>query len=70
MTALMAERLTRMPHVREVWCSNSGPVKSYTALQTVHHCFNINANSCVASAQWREDGHRKLVTRFGIIRRV
>jgi len=31
------------------------PAKSYTALQ-----------SCVALALWRRDGHRKLVTRFGV----
>jgi len=31
----LAERLTRMPRVREVWSSKPGPAKSYTALQTV-----------------------------------
>jgi len=42
--------------------------KLNTALQTVHHCLNIYAGSCVALVLWREDEHRKLVTRFGIIR--
>jgi len=46
------------------------PAKSYTALQTVRHRFNINAGSCVALAMWRGDGHRQIVTRFGVIRRV
>jgi len=46
------------------------PAKSYTALQTVRHRFNICAGSCVAFALWRENGHRQLVTRFGVIRRV
>jgi len=41
--------------------------KSYTALQTAHHRFNIYAVSFVALALWRGDGHRKLVTRFGEI---
>jgi len=39
-------------------------------LQTVRHRFNIYESSCVASALWRGDEHRKLVTRFGVIRRV
>jgi len=36
------------------WCSegrefvSQRPAKSYTALQTVHHCFNIYVRSCVA----------------------
>jgi len=46
------------------------PAKSYTALQTVRHRFNIYGGSCVALAQWRGDGYRKLVTRFGVTRRV
>jgi len=46
----MAERLTRVPRVREVWSSNFGPAKSYTVLQTVRHCFNIYAGSSVALA--------------------
>jgi len=37
----MAKRLTRVPRVREVWSSNPGQAKSYTALQTVRHRFNI-----------------------------
>jgi len=57
-TASMVERLTR---VREVWSSNPGPAKSYPALQTVRHSFNIYASSCAALALWRGDGHRKLV---------
>jgi len=40
----------------------SRPAKSYTALQTVRHRSNIYASSCVASAQWRGDGYRKLDT--------
>jgi len=44
--------------------------KSYTALQTVRHRFNIYAGSCVALALWHGDGHCQLVTRFGVIRRV
>jgi len=46
----MVERLTRVPRVREVWSSNPGLAKSYTALQTVRHRFNIYASSCVALA--------------------
>jgi len=41
-----------------------------TALQTVCHRFNIYAGSCVALALWRRDGHRQLVTRFGVIRQA
>jgi len=48
LTASMAEQLTCVPHVREVWSSNPGLAKSYTALQTVRHSFNIYASSCVA----------------------
>jgi len=39
-------------------------------LQTVRHRFNIYASSCVALALWRGNGHRKLVTRYGVIQRV
>jgi len=39
-------------------------------LQTVRHHFNFYASSCVSLALWRENGHRKLVTRFGVIRWV
>jgi len=39
-----------VPRVREVWSSNPGPAKSYTALQTVRYCFNIYASNCVALA--------------------
>jgi len=39
-------------------------------LQTVHHRFNIYVSSCVALALWRGEGHSKLVTCFGVIRRV
>jgi len=42
----------------------------YCALQTVHHGFNIYVSSCVTLALCRGNGHRKLVTRFGVIRRV
>jgi len=60
----LAERLTCVHRVREVWSSNPGPAISYTALQMVHQRFNIYADSCVALALWRGDEHRKLVTRF------
>jgi len=43
------------------------PTKSYTV---VRHRLNIYAGSCVALALWCRDGHRKLVTRFGVILRV
>jgi len=62
----MVERLTRVLRVREVWSLNPGPDKSYIALQTVRHRFNIYASSCAGLAQCREDGRRKLVTRFGV----
>jgi len=39
-------------------------------LQMVCHDLNIYANSWVVLALWHGDGHRKLVTRFGVIRRV
>jgi len=32
---------THVPRMREVWSSNLGPAKSYSALQTVRHRFNI-----------------------------
>jgi len=45
------ERLDgRTVKARMVWSSNLRPAKSYTALQTVCHCFNIYANNCVALA--------------------
>jgi len=69
-TASMAERLTYVLRVREVWSSNLELAKSYTALQTVRHRFNIYASSCVALALWRGVELRKLVIRFGVIRRV
>jgi len=45
-----AERLTRVPRVREVWSSNPGLAKPYTALQTARRSFNIYAGSCAALA--------------------
>jgi len=66
----MTEQLMLVPRVWEVWSSNHGPDKSYTALQMVCYCFNIYASNCVVLALWCEVGHRKLVTRFGIIRQV
>jgi len=42
------------------------PAKSYTALQTVRHRFNIYAGSFVALTLWRRDGHRKFVKRLGL----
>jgi len=47
--------------VRMVWSSNPESAKSYKALQTVWHRFNIYASSSVALALWRADGHRKLM---------
>jgi len=35
----MVEQLARVPLVLEVWSSNLGPAKSYTALQMVCHRF-------------------------------
>jgi len=43
---------------------------SLTAFQTVRRRFNIYAGSCVALALWREDGHRQLITHFGLKQRV
>jgi len=37
------------------------------AFQMVRHHFNIFQSSCVVLALRREVGHRKLVTRFGVI---
>jgi len=37
--------ITSVRRVREVWSSNSRLAKSYTALQTVRHRFNIYANN-------------------------
>jgi len=44
--ASMAERLTRVLHLRKIWSLNSGPSKSYTVLQTVCHWFKrvLNPN--------------------------
>jgi len=66
----MDKRLTRVTRVQEIWSSNPGPTKSYTSLQTVRHRFNIYVSSCVDLALWHEHRHRKLVKRFGIIRRA
>jgi len=44
-TASLAKQLTCVPRVQEVESSFS---KSYTALQTVHHPFNIYTGSYVA----------------------
>jgi len=46
--ASMAEPLSRLPRVQEVWSSNPEPAKSCKALQTVRHRFNIYTSSCVA----------------------
>jgi len=46
----MVERLTRMSRVREF--DSQRPGKSYTALQTIRHRFNIYASS-VAALPWR-----------------
>jgi len=39
-------------------------------LQTACHRSDICAGSCVAFALWSGDGHRQLVTDFGVILRV
>jgi len=44
----LSERITRVPRVGEVWSSNPGPAKSYTALKTVR--YYIYASNCVALA--------------------
>jgi len=69
-TASMAELLTCLPLAWEVCSSNPGLGQISTALQIVRHRFNTYASSCVALALWRRDGHRQLVTHFGVIRRV
>jgi len=46
----MAEQITRVPRVREVWSSNPELLKSYAALQTVRRRFIIYGSSCVALA--------------------
>jgi len=62
--------LTHVPRVREVESSFPKGRSNLTVLQMVRHHFNIFAGSCVALALWCRDGHRQLVTRFGIIRWV
>jgi len=57
-----------LSRVQEVWNSIPGPAN--IVLQMVWHRFNNYASNCVALVLWRGDGHRKLVTRFGVIRRV
>jgi len=44
----MIEKLTRVPRVQEVWRSNPGPAKSYTALQRF-----TTASTQVAVLPWR-----------------
>jgi len=66
----MAERLTHVIRMREVWSPNARLAKFKTALQTVRHRFNIYTSSCVALALWRGDGYRILVARFGVIQWV
>jgi len=65
---VFSRSVTRVPRVQEVESSNYRPTKYCMALQTVRHHFNIYAGSCVALAQCRGNEHRKLVTRFGVIR--
>jgi len=67
----MAERLTHVPRVREVESlfpkdrpNLTQRCKRFTTALTYKH------SSCVALALWRGDRHRKLVTRFSVIRRV
>jgi len=46
------------------------PAKFCTALQAFRHHFNIYTGSCFALVLLCGDGHRKLVTHFGVIRQV
>jgi len=64
--------VTRVPRVREFGVYNPGAVKFYTALQAVCHRLNICASLpvCRVLALWHGNGHRKLVTRFVVIRRI
>jgi len=48
----MAERLSRVPRVREVWSSNPEPAKSYTALQRF---VTDSISTQVAVLPWRYD---------------
>jgi len=68
MTVSMAEWLFRVPRVLRVKSLNPRAPKSYTALQTFCHRFSIYAISYVVLAQYRGDGHRKLITGFSVIR--
>jgi len=43
----MAERLIRVPRVQKIWSLNPRLAKSYKALQTVRHRFNIYESSRV-----------------------
>jgi len=57
--------------VWEIESSNPKDRPILHRLQAVGHRFNIYyAGNCVALALWRDDGHCKLVTCFGVIRRV
>jgi len=42
--------LTRVPRVQEIESSNSGPDRSYTALQMVRHHFNMYTSNFFALA--------------------
>jgi len=70
-TVSIVERLSVCLVCGSFGVQNPGLV-NYVALQTVRHRFNIYANMpvYVALALWRRDEHCKLVTRFGVIRRV
>jgi len=54
----MAEVVRRLPLLREVWDSNSEPIKSPHKLPTTRHCCNLDVWSLVQS----RDEHRALVT--------
>jgi len=69
-TATMAKQLMRVPRVRKVQSSTPWLAKSYSALQTVHHCFNICSSGCVALVLRYRAEYLKLITYFGIKRRV
>ena len=62
--------VTRLPLEREVRRSNLGPVKSDTVFSRARHCSHISSKACVARVQWRGNGPRQLVTRFGVIQQV
>jgi len=62
----MAQVVRRLPLVREVWSTNPELIKSPTRCQRLATA----ALDVWALAQSRGDGHRSLVTRERVIKRV